>query len=87
MLFVLRSRMTRRVLVILPRHRMRTKPLPEAAFGAPSNTGLDMLRRREALGLIRRYSGHNEDGHFVVWNEITPLGRRVLGLVEGMKEG
>ena len=84
-LFVLRSRMARRVLVLLSRRRMATKPLLRIAFGTPSNTGHEMLRRLETLGLIRRYPGRNDANIPVVWNELTPLGRRVLEIVEEME--
>jgi len=84
-LFVLRSRVARRVLEILRRGRVATKPLLRLVNGAPSNTGYDVLRRLEALGLIRRYSGRNDANIPVVWNELTPLGRRVLEVVEAME--
>ena len=85
---VSRSRVARRVLQVLGRHgRLATKPLLRLVNGAPSNTGYDVLRRLVELGLVKRYSGRNDANIPVVWNEITPLGRRVLEIVESMEEG
>lgn len=87
-LFVRNSSRARRVLEYLAlRGREATKPLLRAVLGRVGRKDHALLNELMALGLIKRYSGHNEDGHFVVWNEITPLGRLVLELVEGMSEG
>ena len=85
-LFVGSSSMAKRVLEYLARFgKTPTKPLLRNLFGKPSKKTHRLLNDLAALGLIRRYSGHNEDGYYVVWNEITELGRRVLGIVESME--
>ena len=56
-----------------------------AAIGTVNDRNHWLLRRLEALGLIRRYSGRNDQNIPVVWNELTPLGRRVLELVEAVE--
>ena len=87
-LFVKNSSRARRVLEYLAlRGRAATKPLLRTVLGRESKKNHALLNELMALGLIKRYSGHNEDGHFVVWNEITPLGRLVLEIIESMKEG
>ena len=86
--FVRERSMARRVLRYLAMFgRAPTKPLLSALFGKPSKKAHALLNELAALGLIRRYPGHNRDDRFVVWNEITPLGRRVLEIVEEMGEG
>jgi len=83
--FVSSSRRARRVLGLLLRlGRMSTTDLMYAAFGRVSRDDHRMLRVLESLGLIRRYRGVDK-GHWVVWNEITELGRRVLEIVESME--
>ncbi len=87
-LFVKNSSRARRVLEYLAlRGREATKPLLRAVLGREGKKNHALLNELMALGLIRRYSGHNDDGHYVVWNEITELGRKVLEIVEGMEEG
>ena len=84
--FVRNSSRARRVLEYLARRgREATKPLLVATLGRVGRKDHALLNELMALGLIKRYSGHNEDGHFVVWNEITPRGRLVLELVEAVE--
>lgn len=78
----------RRILQALSKtRRMYTAQLLRGALGRINNYDHDLLKRLEAHGLIRRYEGHlyeDERGPRVVWNELTPLGRRVLELLETM---
>ena len=71
------------------RRRMYTVELLMVALGRVNNHDHQLLKRLESFGLIRRYPGHlyedeGERGPRVVWNELTPLGRRVLEIVENM---
>ena len=81
-----RFRRVLRALAEHPRGKMETKPLLYLALGRVSKKDHWVLRELASLELIRRYPGHNDDGRFVVWNEITPLGRRVLEIVEEIDE-
>jgi len=80
-----RFRRVLRALAEHPRGKMETKPLLYLALGRVSKKDHWVLRELASLGLIRRYPGHNDDGRFVVWNEVTELGRRVLEIVEEME--
>ena len=83
--FVRGSRRARRILEVLARSgRLPTVPLLDLAVGRVGRDDHLLLKQMAAMGLIRRYKGEN-DGHWVVWNELTPLGRRVLEIVESME--
>lgn len=84
--FVRGSRRARRVLEVLSeRGRLPTVSLLRLTVGRVGRDDHLLLKQMEFLGLIRRYRGENEDGHWVVWNEITVLGKRVLEIVKSME--
>ena len=83
--FVKSSRRARLVLERLARFgRRNTVDTLQLGVGRVSKDDYWVLRRLEALRLIKRYRGVDENGHWVVWNEITPLGRRVLEVIKSM---
>lgn len=76
---VAQSRRAREVLrELLVFGKRPTKHLLKAALGRVSRDDYDLLVQLAALGLVKRYPGHDENNHYVVWNEITPLGKKVL---------